>query len=108
MLLGLIVSYLSSISFFYHSHDTGNTIVTHSHPHHTDSNGNTKHSHSKSELQSIQDLSIVETADIAIPVLTFDFLALYAITLSQKNYQQIIYISLKENFRLRPPPASFL
>lgn len=105
MLPIVFVSYFCCITFFTHSHVINGVTIVHSHPYKADTNGDTSHEHSGTELQLINALSVFYAAGAIIP-----FILLALLGKPQKmNFAGIVYPAyarrIEPHHKLRPPPA---
>lgn len=95
LLIALFVSYYGGTTLFFHSHETYEGLITHSHPY------KTGHTHSQVEFETIHLLSIILFSAYSAFLLSF-IRFLYRVLHSPKNISYV-HVSLTSN-PLRAPP----
>ncbi|WP_321425862.1 hypothetical protein [uncultured Bacteroides sp.] len=96
LLIALFVSYYGGTTLFFHTHETAEGLISHSHPY------KAGHSHSQVEFETIHLLSVILLTAYSAFFLSFIRL-LYRILHSPKNIVCIHLRSLTSN-PLRAPP----
>lgn len=100
--------YYSTISFFPHQHLIGDSFIVHSHPYKKDCNGNTSHTHSTKEIQTIYTLSVFLTTTVIISLILGKIILLLLRNLNFIScYKSVAVTSTSGYNRLRPPPTHY-
>lgn len=105
-LLMLFLGYYGSITMFYHSHIvTGDTIIVHSHPFRTGSNGLPLHSHTSNGFITIHLLS---TILVSLSFLFFGFKTFAPVVNEIILKTKVTFVNNHQRFlySLRAPPVN--
>ena len=106
-LLLVLTFYISSVSFFYHTHDFGDIVIVHSHPYEKGCDGKPSHTHTNSEIQLIHILSNLDvTVSIFTLLILLTFFFRSQILLINKDVAVEKYSIHRQSY-LRPPPVCF-
>ncbi len=95
LLIALFVSYYGGTTLFFHSHESSEGLITHSHPY------KTGHTHSQVEFETIHLLSVILFTAYAAFLLSLIRL-LFRVLHSSTNIS-FVHVSLTSNL-LRAPP----